>query len=428
MTQKRVARSCAWLWAFIGCIGPGWSTAGEADAPTASAAQREYEGRAGKLAEGDAKGWLALAGFCEEHLLLPQREASLRKVVAAVPDHAEARRRLDEVKVGAEWLPGAEADARAGKDHEGKGEVYYGRSWASAATAGRLRAGDRQRFGWPIQTRVDAPHCVVYSAVPYDETRAVAVVVHRVAMGYQALFGAGRKLEAFKQFPVHLFGAADVFATQFKRMAKFQGAVPKGFAGAYTPPVKMMFLSTDIGSGGWNQETLLRTVAHETLHALDELAAGMQMSAMPTWICEGRALYSQYSLVGRQWIPGALSVGGTDGRGQEVEKAYKTASLAALLGLDQKAFMQNAPANYAIAWSLTHFLLHGEEGKYRERFLRFVAGCPQSSSAKDFGRLVAKVADLEGPYRTYVETVFLPAVKASVNADRKAKGLPGEWK
>ncbi len=420
MSAQKLAQQ--WALAAMVVVWSGAAPAGEATA------EKEYEARAAKLADGDAKGWLALADFCEARLLLPQREAALRKVVAAVPDHPEAHRRLDEVKVGAEWLPGAEADAKATKEHEAKGEVYYGKAWAPAKPGPAARAADRAHFAWPIQTRVDAPECIVYSGVPYDETRAVAVVIHRVAAGYEALYGKTRRLEAFKPFPVHLFGSVDVFAAQFKRMAKLQGEVPKGFAGAYTPPVKMMFLSTDIGSSGWDQETLLRTVAHETTHALDELAAGMQMSAMPTWIAEGRALYSQYSLVGRQWIPGALNVGGTDGRGQEVEKAYKNASLQTLLGLDQKTFMQNAGSNYAIAWSFTHFLLHGQDGKYRERFLRFVAGCPQRSSAKDFERVVARVSALEEPYKAYVETFLLPTVKAAVNADRKAKGLPGEWK
>ncbi|MBM4039489.1 MAG: DUF1570 domain-containing protein [Planctomycetes bacterium] len=421
MTAKRVA----WWWVLATGAASLFSTV-----PVLAAdASAEYEARAAKLADGDAKGWLALADFAEEHLLLPQREAALRKVVAVAPDHAEARRRLDEVKVGGEWVSGAEADARAGKEHEGKGEVFYGKAWVSAAAAGRLRAADRGRFAWPIQTRVDAPpYCAVYSAVGYAEARAVAVVVHRVTTGYEAVFGKGRKLTTFAPFPVHLFGSADVFAREFKRMGKLSGDVPKGFAGSYTPTVKMMFLSTDIGSPGWNQEALLHTVAHETLHALDELAAGISLSAVPTWIAEGRAIYSQYSLVGRQWIPGALNVSGTDGRGQEVEKAYKTASLERLLGLDQKAFMQNAAANYAVAWSFTHFLLHGKEGKHRDRFLRFLAGCPARSSAKDFERIVGKVAELEAPYKEYVETLFLPAVKASVNADRKAKGLPGEWK
>ena len=430
MAVKRIVRWCACVVAaFVlirSAVGPSGSLAAETAAPVPSAAEKEYEERAAKLPDGDAKGWLGLADFCEARLLLPQREASLRKVVSAAPDHAEARRRLDEAKVGAEWLPSAEADARVGKEHEGKGEVYYGKAWVGSKAA--ARAADRQQFGWAIQTRVDGPRCVVYSAAPYADARAVSAVVHKVAAGYEALYGKARKLEMPKPFAVHLFGSADEFATQLKRMAKYPGAAPKGFAGAYTPPVKMMFLSTDIGSGGWNQDTLLHTVAHETLHALDDLAAGIQLSAMPTWICEGRALYSQYSLVGRQWLPGALSVGGTDGRGMEVEKAYKTASLEPLLGLDHKAFMQNAVPNYAVAWSFTHFLLHGQEGKHRERFLKFVAGCPQKSSPRDFERVVAKVADLDGPFKTYVETVFLPAVKASVNADRKAKGLQGEWK
>jgi hypothetical protein len=419
MTRKRLVRW--WVCLLAACASLG-ATAGQ------SAAEKEYEQRAAKLADNDTAGWMALADFCEARLLLVQREAALRKVVAAQPDHAEAHRRLDEVKVGNEWLLNAEADALATKEHEEKGEVYYGKGWVSAKSVGATRSADRNRFGWNIQTRVDAPTCVVYSAAPYDQARAVAVVAHRVALGYEALFGKSRKLEPFKPYPIHLFDSFDVFSTVFKRMAKFVNPIPKGFSGVYTPPVKMMFISTDIGSSGWNQETLLRAVAHETFHAMDDLAGGMNAGPMPMWISEGRALYAEYSLVGRQWIPGALSVGATDGRGMEVEKAYKTASIEKLLSLDSKTFMQNPGPNYAVIWSFTHFLMHGQEGKHRERFMRFLAGCPLRSAAKDFERLVARTADLEKPYKEYVETVFLPAVKASVNADRRAKGIPGEWK
>ncbi|MBM4035859.1 MAG: hypothetical protein FJ291_29320 [Planctomycetes bacterium] len=419
MARKWLVRWGLWLLAAFASVGAAAGQGG---------AEKEYEQRAAKLADDDTKGWLALADFCEARLLLPQREAALRKVVAAQADHAEARRRLDEVKVGNEWLLAAEADALAAKDHEEKGEVYYGKGWVAAKTVGAARTADRNRFGWNIQTRVDAPTCIVYSAAPYDQARAVAVVAHRTALGYEALFGKTRKLEPFRPYPIHLFDSFDVFSTVFKRMAKFVGPIPKGFSGVYTPPVKMMFTSTDIGSGGWNQDTLLRAVAHETFHAMDDLAAGMNASPMPIWIAEGRALYSEYSLVGRQWIPGALNVGATDGRGQEVEKAYKTASIEKLLSLDSKTFMQNPGPNYAVIWSFTHFLMHGQDGKYRDRFMRFLAGCPMRSAAKDFERLVARAADLDAPYKAYVEEVFLPAVKASVNADRKAKGIPGEWK
>ena len=82
---------------------------------------------------------------------------------------------------------------------------------------------------------------------------------------------------------------------------------------------------------------------------------------------------------------------------------------------------------YGQSWSFVHFLMHGQNGKYRERFLKFIAGRPQNSSAKDFERIVAKTSEPIEPYKAYVRDVLIPMAKASFLADGKAKGLPVLW-
>ena len=433
MSPMRLLFGCACLSAVLvlARVATGQeekSVAGPQDVLVNPAAQKQYDDKAVKLAETDVKGWLGLADFCEAQLLFSKREAALRKAVAASADNPDAHRRLDEVKVGKEWLAVTEAESREAKDHEGKGEVFYGKAWMPAKSADHPRAADKGAAGWDVQTRVDGKYCIVFSATTYLEAKAVAATVDSVVAEYAASFGKVRKLDLAKPIVVHLFAAQDTFAVQFKRLAKTGQDIPKGFAGGYNQNIKGLAVSTDIGMAGWNSETLLHSVAHETTHALDDMAAGMQMNSLPTWVPEGRAIYAQYALVGRQMLPGAVNIGGTDGRGQEGEKAYPTASISRLLSLDHKTFMTAAPANYAVAWSFTHFLMHGDNGKYRDRYLKFLAGCPKACSAADFEKTVAKASELEPLYRTYVETIFLPAVKASVNADRKAKGMAGDWK
>ncbi len=424
MTGIRIVRGCV---CALVALGAARFAAAQDEAPK-SPAEKQYEEKAAKLGEKDVKGWLALADFCETKLLFDKRVEALKKAVEIDPNNADAHGRLDEVKVGDEWIPCAEADARAAKEHADKKEVFYAKAWMPEKSAESKLAGDRKKIGWDIKTRVDGKTCVVYSAASYEETQAVADAVDATTAGYAAMYGKVRRLSLSKPLVVLLFNSGDMLRAEFQRLGKTPTAIPKGFAGAYSPAAKMEFMSTDIGSTMWTLDTMLHTVAHESTHGLDDLGAGMDLNKMPTWIGEGRAIYAQYSLVGRQFLPGALNVPGTDGRGQDVEKAYKTVSLAGLLAMDHKTFMQAAAADYGVAWSFTHFLLHGEDGKYRDRFMKFVSGCPKNASAADFQKIVGKPADLEGPYRTYVEKVFLPAVKASVNADRKAKGLSGEWK
>ena len=313
-------------------------------------------------------------------------------------------------------------------EHAEKKEAFYGKAWVSEKSADSKAAADSKKLGFEIKTRVDGKSCIVYSAASYEDTQALADVIDATTAGYAAMYGKVRRLSLSKPLVVLLFNSGDALRSEFQRLGKTPTAVPKGFAGAYSPVAKIEFMSTDIGLKGWSVDTMLHTAAHESTHGLDDLGAGLDLNAMPTWIGEGRAIYAQYSLVGRQFLPGAVNVPGTDGRGAEVEKAYKDASLTALISMDHRTFMQNAVANYAVSWSFAHFLLHGDDGKYHDRFMKFVSGCPKNSSAADFQKIVGKPSDLEGPYRTYVETVFLPAVKVSVNADRKAKGLEGEWK
>ncbi len=426
------AALCMFTVALPFALSAGAGDTGAGEAPAVSAAEKTYQQKAAKLTDKDAKGWKGLADFCEAQLLLDHRIEALRKVLEAAPNDADAHRRLDEVKVGKEWLPCAEADAAAAKEHEAKGEVYYGKAWVFAKDREGPRAADRKQFGWEIQSRIDGKLCVVYSAASYVDTRAVATVIDNAAAGYAAIWGKYRKVKPFKPFNVFLFTKGEDLVSNYKRLVNTSANIPKGFAGVYDASVKAMFISTDIGLASWNTDELLRSVAHETSHAIDDLSAGMDPRTVPVWIAEGRAVYSQYSLVGRQWLAGAVTMGGRDARGKMLEKSYQTASLETLLGLEYVPFMKGdgktgPEAHYGQAWSFVHFLMHGQNGKYRDRFIKFVAGCPQNSSIRDFEKTVAKTSELTEPYRAYVRDVLIPMAKASFTADAKARNLPVLW-
>ena len=178
----------------------------------------EYAARAGKLGEKkDPKGWLALADFCEEHLLWGKREEALRKVVSLSPDNAEAHARLDEVKFGKGWLPVEEAEAKEAEKNQAKGLVFYGAKWVSPKEADKLREADRKAVGWNVEVRIDTPHFRVYSARPLDFSRGLAGLLENEVLAYQRFYGKVWKLEPNPApFKAYVFADRETFVSVLK--------------------------------------------------------------------------------------------------------------------------------------------------------------------------------------------------------------------
>ncbi len=65
---------------------------------------QEYARKAALLANSDAKGHFELALWCKEKGLRKEMTAELKKVIAALPDHEEARKLLGYVKSADKWV------------------------------------------------------------------------------------------------------------------------------------------------------------------------------------------------------------------------------------------------------------------------------------------------------------------------------------
>jgi hypothetical protein len=410
---------CTLMVALWSVPAAGQTSKDESGAP--GAAQKEYEKRAAKITGKNVGGWLKLADFCEANLLFDKREEALQKVISIQPNNADAHRRLDQVKYGGKWLPCAEAEAAEAKEHQAKGEVFYGSKWVSAKAAEGPRAADRKELGWEVQSRIDGKYCIVYSAAPYEVTRAIVTVIDNLAIGYISLYGKYKKLQTFKPLRVFLFDNYKAIASGWEKAT--HSAPVKGYGGGYVAAANLMLLSTEgpeTGGDGMplsklTTDVLLGVSVHEATHAMDKNALG-PTSHMPEWILEGRAYYAGYCRLGRQWISGAITMAPSDGRPDVLEQNYKTASLVKLLSMQTSDYWKNPAVNYTLVWSFTQFLMQGQKGKYREPFLKFVAGGSGKDSITDFERTVAKVSDLTGPYREYVEKEFLPALNAAYKA------------
>jgi hypothetical protein len=96
----------------------------------------EFKARAAKLAPDDADGWRELARFAADEGLSTQARQAWTKVVASVPEDAEANRALGRVQHEGRWM--SEADA-----YRAQGYVEFEGQWMTPAEQQSILA-DRQ--------------------------------------------------------------------------------------------------------------------------------------------------------------------------------------------------------------------------------------------------------------------------------------------
>ena len=383
----------------------------------------QYAERAGKL-EGkkDAKAWLKLKDFAEEHLLWKEREEALRKTIDQDPEGAEAHTRLDEVKVGEEWLPAEEAEAREAEENQGKGLVFYGTKWVPAKEADKLREADRKQVGWDCDLRIQTPRFVLYSARSLPLSRRIIALLESDLAAYQRLYGSVWKAApSAKPIRVYLFRDRASYERKLQADLSSPPGLPHGMYSAVTK-VCYLGLPPDYKPGldpeAYTEEQTARVAAHEMLHAFDDLMSRSHTVSpnRADWVLEGRADHFGDSVLGRQVLPGRvhlLHVGGSmEDRGVALAKGVEGLPLAQLLAMNTARFTgEGVREHYVMSWALVHFLFHAEGGRHAPAFRKFLAGCPKQSSPAEFEKTVGRLATLEPAFKDYVRKVLLPELE-----------------
>jgi hypothetical protein len=200
--------------------------------------------------------------------------------------------------------------------------------------------------------KFQTPYYIMYTDLPIEKAREAAVRMTCMAEEYHSRtkgFGGAIK----RKLPFLLCSSR----SDYQKL----GGVP-GSAGVYIYGRALMAVGS--GSSMWH------VVQHEGFHQFVHMVIG---GRIPIWVNEGLAEYFGSGI----WTGDGLVTGVANPRRvrrvQGHIKGKKILPMLQMLKMTHKEWNAKlAMRNYDQAWSMVHFLVHAEEGKYRKAFGKFI--------------------------------------------------------
>jgi hypothetical protein len=162
---------------------------------------------------------------------------------------------------------------------------------------------------------------------------------------------------------------------------------------------------------------------HEATHEILFNTAERTKAArgdIPAWLDEGLAEYMGWCMGGANghtaFVPGAIAT-----RHFKVHAEARTPyDMARVLTFNSGDFTATSLSDlkYAEAYTLVHFLLHGDGGKHKQGFLDFVRGAYKGQSSSTHFR------DALGGHERELQEAWVAYVKRTVAGGAPAKGSP----
>jgi hypothetical protein len=219
----------------------------------------------------------------------------------------------------------------------------------------------------------ETPYYTIHTDLPIEQVREAAVRLTAMAEEYH------RRTRDFagtirRRLPFYLFSKAEDYHAAGGR---------KGSAGLYLGGKGLMALAC--GPRTWH------VVQHEGFHQFAHRAIGGEL---PIWANEGLAEYFGHGIwTGDGFVTGVIPPYRLK-RVQDHIRANRLLPFPEMLAMSYEGWRSKlASRNYDQAWSMVHFLVHADDGKYRSAFGAFLGDISAGRSYRDafverFGRNV----------------------------------------
>lgn len=254
------------------------------------------------------------------------------------------------------------------------------RAWKRRAIPGllvpmALLAGLVAPAGAAQRSALTTPHYEVASTISPEFTRLLADHMEAIYKEYTTRMGS------FYKGGQGRF-AVVVFETEAEYLAEL-GPAAAGSAGMFVPDRRLL--------AGWlgnrPPQALFRVLYHEGFH---QFVFNCISRTCPIWLNEGMAEYfSEATWTGKSFSTGEVSVQ----RLRVLREALRKGDYVPLLTLvtmtpdvwakSVQSRSASAGLNYVEAWSLVHFLINGDGGRYRARFGAYVKKIAENADPED---------------------------------------------
>ncbi len=227
--------------------------------------------------------------------------------------------------------------------------VIAGGAWTTRAGAAPRQS--RAPTGWRTY---QSKYYVIHTDLGIDAVRESALRLTVMAEEYhrrtKGFGGTIRRKLAFRLYSK----ASDYYAA----------GGPDGSLGVFTGASLMAVAGEQVGAGAWH------IIQHEGFHQFARYAI---RANLPVWVNEGLADYFAEGLfTGDGFVVGVVPPHRLRKLKQSIA-AGKLKSLREMMQIGQREWNDEmALANYDQAWSMIHFLVHAEDGKYVKRLSRFI--------------------------------------------------------
>ncbi|MFN0009384.1 MAG: DUF1570 domain-containing protein [Planctomycetota bacterium] len=306
-----------------------------------------------KLERLDAKGMVELARHCQDLSLPGEAEVLALAALVADPANAEAHALLGHVKRQAGWMA-----------KRGNQQVLF-----EKLTPARTDL----RQPWKLETS----HYALLTNLSLHDATCLALDLERYYRAFFELLDGGVDvIEVVEPLGVGVYGDDRTFPEGLEGRAAF-----------YDKTTRQVLINAARVDP---QYALVHEATHQLLFAT---ASGTRagLGVVPGWIDEGLAEYMAWSRTGHAgratFDLGAIS----DEHFTTHRDAPKPYDLSRVLQFESGDFHGSSKQDlkYAQSYTLVHFFLHAQGGKYRSKFFEFLRGAyAGSSSSTDFKKVV----------------------------------------